>query len=111
MHVFQAAICRMLHAWCIGKRRLQMDSCTWGRSWCRSAGEDGGYSPSEVRVFINRDDLDFGSAEDLPPTQKWDLSENLRGEIELPTQACLALHALVATCQRQVVPGSAVALL
>ena len=48
------------------------------------AGEAGGYSPSELRVFTNRDDLDFGTAADLPPVQQWDLAENLRGDIELP---------------------------
>jgi PITH domain len=47
-------------------------------------GEAGGYSPSELRVFTNRDDLDFGTANDLPPVQRWDLAENLRGDIELP---------------------------
>lgn len=47
-------------------------------------GVAGGYSPSEVRVFTNRDDLDFGTANDLPPVQRWDLAENLRGDIELP---------------------------
>jgi len=37
-------------------------------------------------VFINRDDLDFATAADLPPTQSWELPENLDGRIELPTQ-------------------------
>ena len=35
-------------------------------------------------MFTNRDDLDFGTAADLPPVQRWDLAENLRGDIELP---------------------------
>jgi hypothetical protein len=43
-------------------------------------------APSEMKAYINRDDLDFGSVADLPPIQKWDLQENLRGEIEYPTQ-------------------------
>ena len=59
----------------------------WMAGCVLHAGEDGGHSPSEVRVFTNRDDLDFGAVADLPPTQKWDLGENLRGQIELPTQA------------------------
>lgn len=42
-------------------------------------------------MFINRDDLDFGTVGDLPPTQRWDLGENLRGEIELPTQVSTIL--------------------
>lgn len=49
-------------------------------------GEDADSSPSEVRAFVNRDDLDFSSVADVPPTQKWDLVHNPRGEIELPTQ-------------------------
>ena len=51
-----------------------------------SAGAADGYSPAELRVFTNRDDLDFSMAADLPPTQAWQLTENLDGRIELPTQ-------------------------
>lgn len=54
-------------------------------------GAAGGYSPSEVRVFTNRDDLDFGMANDLPPVQRWDLAENLRGDIELPCNVRAAI--------------------
>lgn len=52
---------------------------------CIIGGTDG-MAPSEMKAYINRDDLDFGSVADLPPIQKWDLQENLRGEIEYPTQ-------------------------
>jgi len=51
-----------------------------------SAGAPDGFSPGELRVFTNRDDLDFATAADLPPTQSWELPENLDGRIELPTQ-------------------------
>ena len=56
-------------------------ACAW---W--HAGAADGYSPAELRVYTNRDDLDFAAVEDLPPVQQWDLAENLQGLIELPTQ-------------------------
>lgn len=49
-------------------------------------GGTDGTSPSRLRVFTNRDDLDFGTAADTTPVQEWDLLENPRGEIEYPTQ-------------------------
>lgn len=40
-----------------------------------------------ARSFINRDDLDFASIAQLPPTQEWDLQEvNTAGLLEYPTQ-------------------------
>ena len=50
------------------------------------AGGTDGTAPSEMKAYVNREDLDFGTVADLPPVQKWDLQENLRGEIEYPTQ-------------------------
>lgn len=50
------------------------------------AGGADGTSPSRLRAFTNRDDLDFGTAADTTPIQEWDLLENPRGEIEYPTQ-------------------------
>lgn len=52
---------------------------------CTTGGADG-TSPSRLRVFTNRDDLDFGTAADTQPIQEWDLLENPRGEVEYPTQ-------------------------
>ena len=49
-------------------------------------GGTDGTAPSMMKAYINRDDLDFGMVADLPPLQKWDLQENLRGELEYPTQ-------------------------
>lgn len=40
-------------------------------------------------MYTNRDDLDFGAVQELPPVQKWELAENLQGQIELPTQVPL----------------------
>jgi PITH domain len=51
----------------------------------RVGGADG-TSPSALRAYINRDDLDFSAVEDAPPVQEWELVENLRGDIEYPTQ-------------------------
>ncbi|KAI1388715.1 PITH domain-containing protein [Hypoxylon trugodes] len=45
-------------------------------------------APQTLKVFINRDDLDFNTAEDLPPTQTFELSQT--DEIqELPVKRAL----------------------
>ena len=49
-------------------------------------GGPDGAAPAALRVFINRDDLDFATAAELPAVQKWDLAETRDGRIEYPTQ-------------------------
>lgn len=49
-------------------------------------GGPDGASPSKLKVFINRDDLDFSTVADLPAVQEWELLENAGGQIEYPTQ-------------------------
>ena len=49
-------------------------------------GGPDGSSPAKLKVFINRDDLDFSTVADLAPVQEWDLLENLNGTMEYPTQ-------------------------
>eukprot|EP00249_Psilotum_nudum_P032593 c48335_g1_i1 orf=178-786(+) len=58
-----------------------------------------GTSPSKMRAFINRDDIDFSNVRDLIPIQEWDIAENLHGELEYQTRyarfqnvASLILH-------------------
>ncbi|GJP33523.1 hypothetical protein CLOM_g9596 [Closterium sp. NIES-68] len=48
-------------------------------------GADGS-SPSKMRAFINREDVDFSVVNDLTPVQEWNLAENLRGELEYTTK-------------------------
>lgn len=48
-------------------------------------GTNGG-APAKLKVYVNRDDLDFATAADLAPVQEWDLVENLDGTMEYPTQ-------------------------
>ncbi|KAH9534026.1 hypothetical protein CY35_18G085600 [Sphagnum magellanicum] len=62
-------------------------------------GGSDGTSPSKMRVFMNRDDIDFSAAADLLPIQEWELAENPHGEIEYLTKyakfqgvASLTLH-------------------
>ncbi|CAM6015630.1 unnamed protein product [Sphagnum balticum] len=62
-------------------------------------GGSDGTSPSKMRVFMNRDDVDFSAAADLLPIQEWELAENPHGEIEYLTKyakfqgvASLTLH-------------------
>ncbi|BDA48813.1 PITH domain-containing protein 1 [Coccomyxa sp. Obi] len=49
-------------------------------------GGSDGTAPSQLKAYVNRDDLDFSVVADLPPVQQWDLQENLTGHIEYPTQ-------------------------
>lgn len=55
------------------------------KSICIIGGVDGS-SPSKMRAFLNRDDIDFSQANDLTPIQEWELAENSRGELEYPTK-------------------------
>lgn len=40
--------------------------------------------------FLNKDHLDFGAVEDMPPVQTWELVENLDGAVEYPTRCACA---------------------
>jgi len=55
------------------------------RAFTIIGGADG-QAPSEVKAFINRETLDFGDAEQLPPVQQWTLQVDPQGAIEYPTQ-------------------------
>lgn len=43
--------------------------------------------PRAVRLYINRDDLDFGTVRDMEPVQAFDLLDNQAGEVEYPVRA------------------------
>lgn len=45
-----------------------------------------GTSPTKMRAFINRIDVDFSNVQNLTPVQEWDLAENPRGELEYQTR-------------------------
>ncbi len=49
-------------------------------------GGSEGSAPSEMRAYLNREDLDFGVVADMQPVQKWDLQENGNGQLEYPTK-------------------------
>jgi PITH domain len=55
-------------------------------------GGQNGTAPSKLRVYINRDDLDFSAVSSMPAVQEWDLQDNSAGLLEYPTQvsSCLA---------------------
>jgi len=44
-----------------------------------------GCGPSSMRVYVNREGMDFASCA-APPTQEWQLQENSRGELEYQTR-------------------------
>mmetsp|Transcript_14786 Transcript_14786/g.36902 ORF Transcript_14786/g.36902 Transcript_14786/m.36902 type:complete len:210 (-) Transcript_14786:424-1053(-) len=53
---------------------------------CLVGGPDG-TSPAKMKVWINRDDLDFEAAERVAAVQEWDLqAENPQATLEYPTQ-------------------------
>jgi len=49
-------------------------------------GGGSGTTPSQVRLFRNQDNIDFGTIENMPPVQVFDLLENPYGEIEYGTR-------------------------
>ncbi|KAK2661334.1 hypothetical protein Ddye_007867 [Dipteronia dyeriana] len=49
-------------------------------------GGAGGTSPSKMRVFINREGIDFSDAEGTQAIQEWELVENLQGVLEYQTR-------------------------
>ena len=70
-------------------------------AWKSNAGGGDGCSPSEIRAFINRDDLDFSSVAAMPPVQRWELAENLRGELEYPVQVSVSCSFAIAPGLRE----------
>ena len=49
-------------------------------------GGPDGKSPEKLRLFANRDDLDFSVVDAMDPVQEWDLFENENGAIEYPVK-------------------------
>lgn len=45
-----------------------------------------GTSPAKMRVFTNREGIDFSDAQSMQPVQEWDLAENLQGVLEYQTR-------------------------
>ena len=55
------------------------------RSVCIIGGS-GGNAPTKVKLFVNRDDVEFDTAADLPGEQTMELHENPDGAIDYPTR-------------------------
>jgi len=55
------------------------------RSLCIVGGGDGG-APTSVRLYVDRDDLDFSMAEDLPPVQTIELQQDFNADVWYPLQ-------------------------
>eukprot|EP00898_Chlorokybus_atmophyticus_P001241 jgi/Chlat1/2117/Chrsp17S02711 len=55
------------------------------KSICVIGGTDG-TSPVRMKVFTNREDMDFGNAAAAPAVQEFELAENARGDLEYPTR-------------------------
>jgi len=56
------------------------------KSICVIGPRGDGEAPSELKVFVNRDDVDFTNADDLVATQKWDLVEEWVDGVEYLTK-------------------------
>lgn len=50
-------------------------------------GGDEGTCPSKVRLYVNREGLDFSSVADVEATQELDLIEDFHGAAEIPVRA------------------------
>ena len=50
------------------------------------AGGGDGSSPTALRAFINRNDVDFGLASQLAPTQEWSLVDDATASLEYATR-------------------------
>mmetsp|Transcript_10220 Transcript_10220/g.25926 ORF Transcript_10220/g.25926 Transcript_10220/m.25926 type:complete len:208 (-) Transcript_10220:197-820(-) len=55
------------------------------KSICVIGGTDGS-SPSKLKVFVNREDIDFTNVSDTPAVQEWELAENINGNLEYQTR-------------------------
>jgi len=55
------------------------------KSICIIGGENGA-SPSKLKVYINREDIDFDNVETMSPVQEWDLQEDPSGLLNYPTR-------------------------
>lgn len=51
-----------------------------------SAEGGGGAAPDRLRVFVNREGLDFAEAAAAAPAQEWELQEDPNGVLEYTTQ-------------------------
>lgn len=49
-------------------------------------GGENGKSPKKMKIFTNRDDIDFTNVKEIKPIQEWDLSEDIQGQLEYPTK-------------------------
>jgi hypothetical protein len=45
-----------------------------------------GQSPSSLKAWINREDIDFSTVDDIEPVQEWKLNENFDGSLEYATK-------------------------
>ena len=87
------------------------------KSICVSGGPEDA-APSRLKVWINRDDIDFAKADDLKPLQEWELAPDPECMIQYPTKYALCSRvALRGECsearkpQHAADPGRLVALL
>ncbi|KAE9001388.1 hypothetical protein PR003_g18736 [Phytophthora rubi] len=56
------------------------------KSICISGSAGDGAHPKAVKLFTNRDDIDFSNANELPPQQQLDLVEDDSANIDYPLQ-------------------------
>lgn len=62
------------------------------------AGPDDGSAPATIKVFINRENMDFSDAEDLPPTQTLQLT-GASATLPLQLTKFLSVHSLTVFCE------------
>jgi len=54
----------------------------------RTAGDED-RAPTRMKLWVNRDDIDFGNQADIAPTQAFDLIYDARGDFKIPVKPAL----------------------
>jgi len=61
-------------------------------------GGSDGSSPSRLKAYTNRHDLDFAAVTDMAPVQAWDLQEQQQASMEYPTQSASSASSIEPEC-------------
>ncbi len=72
--------------WLSHRRGSALTQCACQLQGIVVSGDADGASPTRMRVFINRDDVDFALASELPAVQEWSLVEDGNASVEYQTR-------------------------
>ena len=64
---------------------IPFDGAVKLKALCVVGGDDD-KAPGKMRLFTNREDLDFAAVAEMPPVQEFQMTHDPRGEVEYTTQ-------------------------